>query len=63
MELGQSQQVSLGRQDLPEPIAKRRTQITGLAALLSDDQSGNPGSRSPSNTRWPVLASSLGRYR
>jgi hypothetical protein len=36
--LGQSQQVSLGRQDLPEPVAECRAQITGLAGLLGDDQ-------------------------
>jgi len=38
MGLGQSQQVSLGRQNLPEPVAERRTQIAGLAGLLGDDQ-------------------------
>ena len=38
MGLGQSQQVSLGRQDLPEPVAECRAQITGLAGLLGDDQ-------------------------
>ena len=38
MGLGQPQQVSLGRQDLPEPIAERRAEITGLAGLLGDDQ-------------------------
>jgi len=38
MGLGQSQQVSLGRQDLPEPVAERRAQIAGLAGLLGDDQ-------------------------
>ena len=38
MGLGQAQQVSLGRQDLPEPVAERRAQIAGLAGLLGDDQ-------------------------
>ena len=38
MGLCQSQQVSLGRQDLPEPVAECRAQITGLAGLLGDDQ-------------------------
>ena len=38
MGLGQSQQVSLGGQDLSEPVAERRAQITGLAGLLGDDQ-------------------------
>ena len=38
MGLGQPQQVSLGRQDLPEPVAERRAEITGLAGLLGDDQ-------------------------
>ena len=41
MGLGQSQQVALGRQDLPEPVAERRAQITGLAGLLGDDQGGH----------------------
>jgi hypothetical protein len=36
--LGQSQQVSLGRQDRPETVAERRAQIAGLASLLGDDQ-------------------------
>jgi hypothetical protein len=40
MGLGQSQQASLGGQDLPEPVAERHTQITGLAGLLGDDQIG-----------------------
>src|SRR5262245_25555652 len=35
---GQSQQVTLGGQDLPEPVAKRRAQIASLATLFSDDQ-------------------------
>jgi hypothetical protein len=38
MGFGQSQQVSLGWQDLPEAVAERRAQITGLAGLLGDDQ-------------------------
>ena len=38
MGLGQSQQVSLGRQDLPEAVAERRAQVAGLAGLLGDDQ-------------------------
>ena len=38
MGLSQSQQVSLGRQDLPEPIAESCAQIAGLAGLLGDDQ-------------------------
>jgi hypothetical protein len=29
--------VTLGLQDLPEPVAERGAQITGLAGLLSDD--------------------------
>jgi hypothetical protein len=38
MGLGQSQQVTLGGQDLLEPVAERCTQIAGLAGLLGDDQ-------------------------
>jgi hypothetical protein len=38
MGLGQSQQVPLGGQNLSEPVAERRAQITGLASLLGDDQ-------------------------
>ena len=38
MGLGQSRQVTLGGQDLPEPVAKRRAQIAGLTCLLGDDQ-------------------------
>ena len=38
MGLGQSQQVTLGGQDLPEPVAERRAQIAGLTCLLGDDQ-------------------------
>ena len=37
MGFGQSQQVSLSRQDPPETVAECRAQITGLAGLLGDD--------------------------
>ena len=43
MGLGQSQQVTLGGQDLPEPVAERRAQIAGLASLLGDDQGRHGG--------------------
>ena len=38
MGLGQSQQVSLGWQDLPEAVAERRAKVASLAGLLGDDQ-------------------------
>ena len=38
MGFGQSQQVTFGGQDLPEPVAERRAQIASLASLLGDDQ-------------------------
>ena len=41
MGLGQSQQVPLGGQDLPESVAERRAQITSLAGLFGDDQDGH----------------------
>ena len=45
MGLGQSQQVSFSRQDLPEPVAERCAQIAGLAGFLGDDQ--DPHGRQP----------------
>ena len=41
MRLRQPQQMPLGRQDLPESVTERRTQITSLAGLLGDDQGGH----------------------
>ena len=62
MGLGQAQQVSLGRQDLPEPIAERGAQITGLAGLLGNDQGRhgrqpdlNPLVLQPCEGKYPEL--------
>src|SRR5215468_1228414 len=52
MGLGQSQQVSLGAQDLPESVAERCTQIAGLAGLLGDDQ----GRHAPYPTQFCGIA-------
>ena len=63
MGLGQSQQVTLGGQDLPEPVAERRAQIAGLASLLGDDQDRhgwhpdlNPLLLQPWDGKYPDLA-------